>query len=267
MAEHEKDNDEYQFVDIESVTPSSVNEQGPAVGAPAAFGPSFQGKKNVKRNAFFVVLFVVIMMVVYSMMNVSPSTKSKEPSFTPAAVSVAKKNAAPIARQPEVVSQPLVKTEDHALVHINQKISALERSQQGMRAELSAANQQLSAVNGTINDMMTKVSELNQALAALVANMDAQSREISQLLAQKAEAKRGHQPRMASHPARPPTLRYAIQAVIPGRAWLIASNGSTLTVREGSMIAGYGVVKLIDSAQGRIITGSGQVIRFSQEDS
>ncbi|HAF87135.1 MAG TPA: type IV secretion protein IcmG, partial [Legionellales bacterium] len=60
---------------------------------------------------------------------------------------------------------------------------------------------------------------------------------------------------------------YYIKAVIPGRAWLIAANGSTLTVSEGTNIKGYGMVKLIDSTQGRILTSSGRVIRFSQQDS
>jgi intracellular multiplication protein IcmG len=61
--------------------------------------------------------------------------------------------------------------------------------------------------------------------------------------------------------------RYNIQAVIPGRAWLIATNGATLTVSQGTAIPGYGIVKLIDPVQGKVTTSSGQIIRFSQEDS
>ncbi|MBA3536672.1 MAG: type IV secretion protein IcmG, partial [Tatlockia sp.] len=64
-----------------------------------------------------------------------------------------------------------------------------------------------------------------------------------------------------------PRLMYFIQAIIPGRAWLIATNGSTITVREGTRIAGWGVVKLIDPIQGRVLTSSGRIIRFSQRDS
>ena len=78
------------------------------------------------------------------------------------------------------------------------------------------------------------------------------------------------QPKRVVHhinkPSAPP-IHYYIQAVIPGRAWIIATNGSTLTVREGTNIAGYGIVRLIDPLDGRIVTSSGQIIRFSQEDS
>ena len=60
---------------------------------------------------------------------------------------------------------------------------------------------------------------------------------------------------------------YYIQAVIPGRAWLVSSQGLTITVREGTSVPGYGIVKLIDPNQGRILTSSGRTITFSQQDS
>ena len=62
-------------------------------------------------------------------------------------------------------------------------------------------------------------------------------------------------------------LRYAVKAVIPGRAWLLASNGSTLTVRRGTPIQGYGVVTGIDAVRGYVFTSYRKLIRFSQEDS
>ena len=62
-------------------------------------------------------------------------------------------------------------------------------------------------------------------------------------------------------------MLYYIQAVIPGRAWLIATNGSTLTVREGSTIPGYGIVRKIDPNLGKVFMSTGKVIRFSQLDS
>ena len=62
-------------------------------------------------------------------------------------------------------------------------------------------------------------------------------------------------------------LQCALQAIIPGRAWLNCSNGETLTVRQGTKIINYGVVRYIDAASGRVLTSSGQIITFSQEDS
>lgn len=263
----ENDNDEYHFVDIESTAPASVSEPEPTVDANTAFASAFTGKTNVKRNALFVILLVVMMMVIYSVINKSSSNKNKEVSLVPAAVHVAKQRVASVVTQPVAAVSPSVRNEAVVVADVNQKLTTLTLSQQNMRAELSSVNNQLNAFNGNINEITTKMAELNQVLIRLTSNMDAQSREMARLLAQKATVKTPTGHKMASHQVKGAALTYYIQAVIPGRAWLIATNGTTLTVREGTLINGYGAVKLIDSEQGRIITGSGQVIRFSQEDS
>jgi intracellular multiplication protein IcmG len=106
------------------------------------------------------------------------------------------------------------------------------------------------------------VSELNRMIAALSDKLDSQAKTIESLAAKPVVRK--------THPIvgrNKPLVQYNIQAVIPGRAWIVATNGTTLTVREGSKVPGYGLVKLIDPNQGRVITSSGRVIRFSQEDS
>ncbi len=145
---------------------------------------------------------------------------------------------------------------------ITQKLSALEVSQQNLRSEVNALNDQLSGISSNVNELTTKITDLNQMLTTLAAKVDQQSSQIAILTARTAPKP----PPRVVHRG-PPRPVYYIQAVIPGRAWLIATNGSTLTVREGTQIAGYGVVKLIDARQGRVITSSGQVIRFSQQDS
>ncbi len=270
MANNEKDNDEYQFLDLESAASDSVADVTPPDEGRIASGYAFAGKKNVKRNALMVVLFVIILMIIYSVMNVSSSNKKKATTILPAPVSAMKQaSAVPVVeRQPVVPSQPLLSDTDHAMARMNQKLSELELNQEGMRVELTSSKNQMAAMSNSLNEMIIKISELNQTMVGLAANMDAQSREMKQLFVPKIVSmkKPGHQtaPRSSNQA---PALKYYIQAVIPGRAWLIATNGTTLTVREGTQIAGYGSVKLIDSAQGRIITGSGQVIRFSQEDS
>jgi len=161
---------------------------------------------------------------------------------------------------PVQVQQPVITQTDPDL---KQKVAAIELSQQSVRSEVSAVNNQVSAVSSNLNNLNTEISHLNQVISNLSAQVAKQSDEISVLMARS-------QPK----PIKPVVQRvvkqpiiYYIQAVIPGRAWLIGSNGSTLTVREGTRIYGYGVVKLIDSMQGRILTSSGQVIKFSQEDS
>jgi intracellular multiplication protein IcmG len=138
----------------------------------------------------------------------------------------------------------------------------LEASQQNLSADVSAINSKLNGINTTVNQLNDKIANLNNVLTMLTAKLEQQSSEIA-ILTERTKPK----------PVRRVVVRRAagpmfyVQAIIPGRAWLIATNGSTITVREGTAIPGYGVVKLIDPNQGRVVTSSGQVIRFSQQDS
>ena len=63
------------------------------------------------------------------------------------------------------------------------------------------------------------------------------------------------------------TMQYFIQALIPGRAWLVGENGATVTVNVGSRLPGYGIIRVIDTNLGRVATSSGKIIIYSQRDS
>jgi intracellular multiplication protein IcmG len=146
---------------------------------------------------------------------------------------------------------------------LTKKISAMELSQQNVRSEVDTVSQQVGTVNNNIDNLNNQIASLNQVISTLSTQMSKQTEEIGMLMA-RTQPKHIIKTQVKSTI---PQFLYTIQAVIPGRAWLIGSNGSTLTVREGTKISGYGIVKLIDSMQGRVLTSSGKVIRFSQEDS
>jgi intracellular multiplication protein IcmG len=134
--------------------------------------------------------------------------------------------------------------------------------QQSLRNEMTALSSQVNSINNNLNTMNTQISKMNQVIESLTTQVAKQSEVINVLMVRAKPKKVVSVQRPVAQP-----VIYFLQAVIPGRAWLIGTNGSTLTVREGSKVPGYGVVKLIDSLQGRVLTSSGQVIRFSQEDS
>ncbi len=168
----------------------------------------------------------------------------------------------PVKEAPPVLVHPLLQDTTGVL---GKRIATLEVSEDGLRSQLNAMGQQVTTMSGNIDNLNSQIANLNQAVNALTTQMAKQSEELNALIAARARPKATRKPAM--HRIIPKPIAYYIQAVIPGRAWLIGSNGSTLTVREGTNIAGYGTVKLIDSIQGKIITSSGRTIRFSQEDS
>lgn len=271
--EKEHYEDEYQFADLDELNPEYLNEESLGEGEPfsvenappeetSKFGGG--GTKDIRRNALIAIGVIIGLMFFYKlwvwvfskptptkMATVPPIKKVVAPSSTP-------------APSPEVVAPTApAPTVQQAAPEITQRLSALEAGQQTMRAEIDTINTQMSTMNSNLSDLTTKINELNQIMTNLATKLDQQANQLTLLTVR---------PRPKSVPQRlipraVPSLVYYIQAVIPGRAWLIATNGATLTVREGTRIPGYGVVKLIDARDGRVIMSSGRVIRFSQQDS
>jgi intracellular multiplication protein IcmG len=184
-------------------------------------------------------------------------------STTPVMTAPAPVQSIPSTPTPVSVPAPAPKASDANVdIQINQKLSVLEVTQQGMRNDVSSVSSQIGGITTNLNTLVAKIAELEGIISSLNTKLDDQTRVIEQLTIRRTVKKAHYAPHKAVH-----YPKYFIQAVIPGRAWLIATNGATLTVREGTIIAGYGIVKLIDPNQGRITTSSGQIIRFSQQDS
>jgi intracellular multiplication protein IcmG len=267
MAENDQDNDEYKFAELDSLGGDEDELNEPTS---AKQGQQFDGK-NVKRNALIAVGVIILAMVVYKLVGWMHSGKSNNTSqitptpaaqvVTPPTETTITSTSTPAASAPVVQEQPIVTTTDN---NLNQKVSAIEQVQQSVKTEISSVGEQVGVVNNNINNLNTQIANLNQVIGNLTNQLAKQSEEINILMARTQPKPIVHRVR---NQIRVPRTIYYIQAVIPGRAWLIGSNGSTLTVREGTNITGYGVVKLIDSMQGRVLTSSGQIIRFSQEDS
>lgn len=275
MADNDQISDEYNFEELDGMDNNMLGD-APLEGTEAVTtNPSSSNKKDVKRNAIIAVVLVIFVMLFYKIISVALVDEKNKSTTALPALPVASQSEEPLPQtvqvQPTITPtqpvqalesvQPVTMENNSALT---QKISDIELSQQNVRSDVSSVSQQVGAVSNNINSLNSQIANLNQVITNLSNQMVKQSEEINILMART-------QPKRVPVKARThngaPNLVYHIQAVIPGRAWLIASNGSTLTVREGTVLAGYGVVKLIDSMQGQVIMSSGHIIRFSQEDS
>ncbi|WP_133134861.1 type IVB secretion system protein IcmG/DotF [Legionella nautarum] len=270
MADNEY-NDEYQFADLDSMGSDHLGDEEPIAGGEDPGGKQPRQGKNILRNALIAVILIVLAMLGYKFFasywanrkaadetivpTITTTTQSTPPVETPP-VQAVQPAAAPVETPPP---QPKVDNSQ-----VTQKLSDLEISQQNVRSEVNSVNSQLGGINSNVNDLSEKIASLNREISVLANKVDQQSNQIA-ILTERTKPK---PPPVRTVVTKPITIPiYYIQAVIPGRAWLIAPNGSTLTVREGTQITGYGVIKLIDPNQGRILTSSGRVIRFSQQDS
>ncbi|KTD05940.1 Component of the Dot/Icm secretion system [Legionella gratiana] len=276
MADNDQ-NDEYKFAELDSLENESIEntEYSPKSSTPTGQG-GMEPRKNIKRNALIAVGVVVFIMLMYKFIGGMFFGKTNnvptDASITPAPVAEVtpppQPQQPPQTEIPQEPIQPIQPQIQQPVVQeskeLQQKVASIEATQQTVQSEVSSVNQQVGNVNNNVNALSAQITKLNQVISELSNQVAKQSEEINVLMERT-------KPKLIKRiihvqPAAPQIIYY-INAVIPGRAWLIGTNGSTLTVREGSKIEGYGVVKLIDSLEGRVLTSSGRVIRFSQEDS
>lgn len=259
MADNDQ-NDEYKLEEFDSYenTPSEQSDYD-LNESPAPEQMPTPPKNDVRRNALIVVGIVLFLMLLYKLLGGLIS--GKKPQETA-------KEIIPVAPVVQVPTQPQIPVQIPQPVpapsELKQKISDIESKQDSVQSQIASMNNQVSDVNNNVSNLSTQIANLNQTLTNLTAQLNRQSDEINVLM-QRTKPKPVKQ--IARSRKVSQAISYYINAVIPGRAWLIGSNGSTLTVREGSNVPGYGVVKLIDPLEGRILTSSGKTIRFSQNDS
>jgi intracellular multiplication protein IcmG len=267
MADNDQNNDEYKFAELDSFENESNENPEYGLETPPPKSQGSGSRVNIKRNALIAVGIIVFVMLMYKF--IGGMFSSKTPVLPPEETPIAE---APITSTPvetQIAPEPIQAQPIQAQIQENnsalqQKVASIEVTQQSVQSEVSSVSQQVGNVNTNVNTLGAQINKLNQTISELSNQVAKQSAEINVLMDRT-------KPKPVKRIVRPQQVNeqifYYINAVIPGRAWLIATNGSTLTVREGSNIAGYGVVKLIDSMQGRVLTSSGRVIRFSQEDS
>ena len=209
---------------------------------------------NIRRNALiaFVCLIFFIMILKFF-------TEDELPKKSPTAPPNIPPVSNPILQAPALMPAPSTKNiDDNRLTSLEQN---LQSSVSALQENIGQLNRQVNGLASTNQALMTQVAELaakltssQQALAELLAATKAKP-----VIAKSSVKKVYHQ---AHHQS----LSYFVQAVIPGRAWLINSQGGNLTVRVGSKIPGLGIVHRIDALQGRVTMSSGRVIVFAQAD-
>lgn len=256
----DQNHDEYQFVDIDSMEPELGDIEHDSLSTGSTVTDPWYSKKENLRYALIAVVAIIATMVIYKFMGSVLSSKSTQP---PASTPISVIKPPPVQPvTPMLQPQPIVAVQNPPIA-FSQKISALEVSQGSISSDVNNLNNQMTTLTSHVNDLNSKIDQLTQAMNSLAAQAAVESQQLAVLSARtKPIIKRV----IKTAPVVSAPVYYYIQAVIPGRAWLVSANGVTMTVREGTSVPGYGIVKLIDPAQGRIVMSSGRIIAFSQQD-
>jgi intracellular multiplication protein IcmG len=267
--EDPKENEDYQFNEDElmgsdlasGTTPESKYETSSEV-PPAS--------SVTQRNAFIVVAGLITLYLIYRLVMWASSPSVDIPKKTLSTdIKVIKVQPKPVPSAPisTTLPPPAITPTPTASPDIEKKLTSLLSAQDKLQADLQSLMTTVTGLQSNVQNVAAKIDELTKLVNDLNVKIDNQATLIKVL-----EVKRVEPPKLRRirHVRRVGVIHEPIylQAVIPGRAWLIKRNGTdTITVREGTRVPGYGVVQLIDPNQGRVVMTSGRVITFGQWDS
>jgi len=257
MADEKKqfeEDEEYQFSD----TPASSQYSGESAKLPSPPASGF------RRIGMVSLGLVIVVFAVYKIMGVffsGPITK-KNASQPPMMQTL--NQPTPTIQQPTPMEQalplPSQPTSSTTNQEVESKLAALESASQSNKNDLAQITTNVGAVNRSILTVNEKLTELNATLERLSNEVSFQRAQLDQMKKKVVKRKTG------MHKSQP-QVQYYLQAVVPGRAWIMGTGGKPITVREGSTIPGHGRVKSIDPHQGTVTTTDGATIKFNPDES
>lgn len=252
----EQPEEEYQFTD------QSIKSDVFAAAKPKKT-PRF-GKLN-KRNILIIVGVLVIVIAVYKLIEIflEPSTATKKTTTTVTKTVQQPQQTTQLQQQTEKI--PSFQQQSSQLnEEVKNRLQTLQTSTEQSTSKIGTVNQQLSQLSNSVANVQSTLQAISNQLQSINSTLQQQQAEIAVLKAQKRPV---YKPRVVRKRYRAPRrvikrTVYYIQAMLPGRAWLILPNGSTITVTVGSRLPGYGRVRSIDPIRGIVKTSSGAIIRY-----
>lgn len=234
MSNMKNEHDEYQYPGEEHVE-NSVQE--PVVEEVHAEAKEEQQQGGIlgfisrKRKALFLVLIVVAAFVAFKYMTAN--------NAAPAPVEKPVVAAAPVVEQPNPQEESQIGRLAQVVAQNQQVVSQMQDQMDNMQNALSRANDSYQTTN--------------DALKALTAQLE----KVQAQLAPKPKAK----------PAKKVVpIVYHIKAIVPGRAWVLGSNGTAQSVSVGDNLQQYGRIVAINADSGVVMTSSGKVIEYGSGD-
>lgn len=266
MSDNKNINEEYQYVEEGDIEPTPSESSETSDSKKPSLNNDYSdklnsllGQPNIRRNAIIAVLGLFALLLLIKCAG--PSGKEKNVADTSnLSYQEQMKNAERPIKTNTSSTSTAPQISDSQLNEVLSNQNNLKNTISQLNDQVVQLNSQLAAVSNNYQslqqDFLTLQNKLNvtvQAVEELVVSQKSRPVIVA------------HKPRTypKATPIHYPT--YFVQAIIPGRAWLINSNGETLTVLVGSKVPGYGSVTKIRPQEGRVLTSSGKILKFNQE--
>lgn len=157
---------------------------------------------------------------------------------------------APALVAPAPVVQPVIDPQ------VVEQLTELRQESINNSVTIRQLQAQLSQMTNTANQTRAAEQQLNQSVAALAEQMQQLAAQVKVLAHPKVK-------HVAAAPkVIAPAITFQLRAVVPGRAWIVGSDGQSHSVAVGDPVPPYGTVQSIDADAGVVITTSGKTIKF-----
>ncbi|MGV3739821.1 MAG: hypothetical protein ACO1N3_00815 [Gammaproteobacteria bacterium] len=227
-------------------------------------------QKFILRVALIAVLVILILAVFYSCSSNPLAQKTKEKiTYAPVIHLPSNKTHEIIVSRVPPVSigkKTVVPTPSMDVDMPRDRLSRLEKENTELQAQLSAMSAQMLTLNSNVGTTAANLKQISDQLAQLATAVQNEEK-VNAGLIEKLERQEKMMLNAGKIGSSEQPVQYFLQAIIPGRAWLISSEGETLTVSRGTPLGSYGRVSFIDAASGRVLTSSGNTIIFKPDES
>lgn len=270
MSDDKNFEQEYQYVDESGLddnqnsTEEVIEQANPKTKNSPDYASQVRNiiqQPNIRRNGLIAVGALVFLIFLLKFMGKDEIPKQSGNTAKPKVPEKIAQVSNPMLQAPTQLKMP-------TFANQNVQPDRLNEIERNLQSNLSSMRDQIGQLSNQVNNLTSTNQALNTQISELSSKLLANQRALEELIAVKKS-------RPAIVPSSPMNFKsqpkiekiaYYVQAVIPGRAWLISSQGTTLTVRVGSKVPGLGVVHRIDELQGRVLMSTGHIIAFAQAD-
>lgn len=249
---HKADTDEeYQFSETEPAIYTKANPK-------QAWTQVFANRKT-----WLVISAVIVAIVIYKLSSVIVGDKEKFPEEiapTPAIETTQPTASSSVKAPAAQTSTPI----DNPF-QLDKRLAEVEHHNQQDDARLDKLETKFTTIDADFNQLRGQLSQVQDQLRALTAQLSSLQQQLAKKPEQKAKAKP-----VAVKPTKKPVVierpQYYVQAVIPGRAWLVKGDGSsTISVTVGDPLPSYGTITHINPIRASVMTSSGYTIAYKPD--
>lgn len=152
-----------------------------------------------------------------------------------------------------------MKNLDAKMEKIDAAVTDMKQSVMGLTKTLDTFKQKQSAdERAKINALQTSVQTLSERMMSLDKQIKQQAVFVDESVDETQANQLGESP---AQMAQPVNQAFKVEAIIPGRAWLVNQDGVMFTVALGDTLGNLGQVVTIDSVAGAVVTSNGTVIK------